>query len=90
MFRHLVDVKALWHTSEVFESSSNKLKLFFTMPTNSNRIIRSFILKEKQGKLPRPKNGLRRGKKNNFLHLLSILVILKVRKTVNLYLLYIS
>ena len=33
------------------------------MYTNSDRIIWSFILKEKQGKLSRWKNGLRRGRK---------------------------
>ena len=48
IFRHLVDVMAQWYTSNVFESSLNNLKLFFSMPSNSNRIIRSFILKEKQ------------------------------------------
>ena len=48
IFHHLVDVVAQWHTSNVFESSLNKLKLFFSMPSNSNRIIRSFILKEKR------------------------------------------
>ena len=47
IFHHLVDVVAQWHTSNVFESSLNKLKLFFSMPSNSNRIIGSFILKEK-------------------------------------------
>ena len=39
---------ALWYTSNVFESSLNNLKLFFRMPSNSNRIIQSFILKQKQ------------------------------------------
>ena len=48
IFRHLVDVMVQWYTSNVFESSLNNLKLFFSMPSNSNRIIRSFILKEKQ------------------------------------------
>ena len=48
IFRHLVDVMAQWYTSNVFESSLNNLKLFFSMPSNSNRIIRCFILKEKQ------------------------------------------
>ena len=48
LFCHLVDVMAQWYTSNVFESSLNNLKLFFSMPSNSNRIIRSFILKEKQ------------------------------------------
>ena len=48
IFCHLVDVTALWHTSKVFESSLNSLKLFFTKPANSDRLIRSFILKEKQ------------------------------------------
>ena len=47
-FRHLVDVMTQWYTSNVFESSLNNLKLFFSMPSNSNRIIRCFILKEKQ------------------------------------------
>ena len=44
IFFHLVDVMALWYTSNVL----NNLKLFFSMPSNSNRIIGSFILKEKQ------------------------------------------
>ena len=49
IFCYLVDVKALWHTSKVSESSLNKLKLLFSMSdANSNRIILSFILKEKQ------------------------------------------
>ena len=48
IFRHLVDVMAQWYTSNVFESSLNNLKLFFSMPSNSNRIIRSFIWKKKQ------------------------------------------
>ena len=48
IFCHLVDVMVQWYTSNVFEPSLNKLKLFFSMPSNSNRIIRSFILKEKR------------------------------------------
>ena len=48
IFRHLVDVMVQWYTSNVFESSLNNLKLFFSMPSNSNRIIRSFILKKKR------------------------------------------
>ena len=48
IFRHLVDVMVQWYTSNVFESSLNNLKLFFSMPSNSNRIILSFILKEKR------------------------------------------
>ena len=47
-FRHLVDVMGQWYTSNVFQSSLNNLKLFFSMPSNSNRIIRSFIWKEEQ------------------------------------------
>ena len=39
IFRHFVDVTAQWYTSNVFESSVNNLKLFFGMPSNSNRII---------------------------------------------------
>ena len=46
IFRHLVDVMVQWYTSNVFESGLNSLKLFFSMPSNSNRIIQSFILKE--------------------------------------------
>ena len=46
IFRHLVDVMAQSYTSNVFESSLNSLKLFFSMPSNSNRISKSFILKE--------------------------------------------
>ena len=48
IFRHLVDIMALWYKSNVFESSLNNLRLFFSMHSNSNRIIQSFILKEKQ------------------------------------------
>ena len=48
IFRHLVDVMVQWYTSNVFESSLNNLKLFFSMPSNSNRIIRSFTWKQKQ------------------------------------------
>ena len=44
----LVDIIALLYTSNVFESSLNNLRLFFNIPSNSNRIIQSFILKEKQ------------------------------------------
>ena len=47
IFHHLVDVTALWHISKVFESSLNNL-IFFSMPVNLNRIIWSFVLKEKQ------------------------------------------
>ena len=48
ILRHLVDVMAQWDKGNVFESSLNNLKLFFSMPSKSNRIIQSFILKEKQ------------------------------------------
>ena len=48
IFRHLVDIMALWYKSNVFESSLNNLRLFFSMHSNSNRIIQSFILKEEQ------------------------------------------
>ena len=41
-------IMAQWYTSNVFESSLNNIRLFFSIPSNSNRIIRSFILKEKQ------------------------------------------
>ena len=39
IFHHLDDVMAQWYTSNVFESTLNKLKLFFRMPSNSNKII---------------------------------------------------
>ena len=52
IFRHLVGAMAQWYTSNVFESSLNSLKLFFSMPSNSNRIIQSFILKEKRVLVP--------------------------------------
>ena len=39
IFRHLVDVMALWYTSNVFESSLNNRRLFFSMPSISDRII---------------------------------------------------
>ena len=48
IFRPFFDVTALWHRSNVSESSSKNFKLFFSMTSNSNRIIWSFILKEKQ------------------------------------------
>ena len=48
IFRHFVDVTAQWYTSNIFDSSLNNLKLGFSMPSNSNRIIRSFILEEKR------------------------------------------
>ena len=38
----------LWHTSKIFESSLNNLKLFFSMFANLDRIIWSFISEEKQ------------------------------------------
>ena len=41
IFHHLVDVTALWHTSKVFESSLNNVKLFLVcLPT----LIRLFDL----------------------------------------------
>ena len=39
IFHHLVDVMAQWDTSNAFESSLKKLKLFFSMPSNSDRLI---------------------------------------------------
>ena len=76
IFCHLVDVMAQWYTSNV-ESSLNNLRLFVSIPSNSNRIIWSFILKKKQEycflvcagllenlvKLLWWKIGLRRGRK---------------------------
>ena len=48
IFRHLVDVMAQCYTINIFESTLNNLKLFFSMLSNSNGIIQSFVLKEKQ------------------------------------------
>ena len=48
IFSHLIDVMAQLYTSNVFKSSLSNLKLFFSMTSNSNRIIRFFTLKEKQ------------------------------------------
>ena len=67
---------AQWYTSNV-ESSLNNLRLFVSIPSNSNRIVWSFILKKKQEycflvcagllenlvKLLWWKIGLRRGRK---------------------------
>ena len=48
VFHHLADATALRHTSKVFESNLNNLKLFFSMLANSDRIIRSFALRKQQ------------------------------------------
>ena len=87
-----------WHyctmqTSKVFESSLNNLKLFFSMPADSNRIIQSFICGANrlfwlaQGQL---ESCCGEEKKSSLHDLFSISIILKVKERLTLYLLFIS